>query len=245
VAAGPERPARADRDHQIARQPGRAAQRAARRRVRCRVGEQAEDHQFLSPGSRAMEPRPLPPAADARHTAISERTPACRPHRYPSLPFTGLRRLAALLFGHAAPDPVHLLCPQRERQAFGPDRAACADCFRLRHLLQGLTSGGDWEEQIGIGVPAGRKRPPAPIGNQRRSRPASAPANRRALIHLLAPSALPKLTAPARMHRRPPCHGQSLLITTRSPSLKPSRPNRTSPAAWWHHCRACRRGSPP
>ena len=145
-----------------------------------------------------MAPRPLPPAASARHTAISERTPACPPHRYPCLPFTGLRRLAALLFGHAAPDPVHLLGPQRERQAFGPDRAACADCFRLRHLLQGLTSGGDREEQIGIGVPAGRSRPPAPVGNQRCSRPASALPNRRALIHLLALSAPPELTAPAR-----------------------------------------------
>jgi len=43
------------------------------------------------------------------------------------------------LLAHAAPDPVHLAGPQGEIQAFGPDRAPCANLLRLRYLLQGTT----------------------------------------------------------------------------------------------------------
>ena len=41
------------------------------------------------------------------------------------------------LLAHAAPHAVHLTCPQRERQAFWPDLAPCADFLCLRYLLQG------------------------------------------------------------------------------------------------------------
>ena len=41
------------------------------------------------------------------------------------------------LLAHAAPHAVHLTCPQRERQAFWPDLAQCADFLCLRYLLQG------------------------------------------------------------------------------------------------------------
>ena len=41
------------------------------------------------------------------------------------------------LLAHTAPHAVHLTCPQRERQAFWPDLAPCADFLCLRYLLQG------------------------------------------------------------------------------------------------------------
>jgi len=41
------------------------------------------------------------------------------------------------LLAHAAPHAVHLVCPQRERQALRPDLAPCADRLCLRDVLQG------------------------------------------------------------------------------------------------------------
>src|SRR4029077_861296 len=60
-----------------------------------------------------------------------------RPSARPGLPIRP-RRQVPLLFAHATPHPVGLMCPQRERQAFTPDPAPCANSLRLRQLCHGL-----------------------------------------------------------------------------------------------------------
>src|SRR5262245_52165339 len=74
-----------------------------------------------------------------------------------------------LLFSRTAPDPVGLMCPQREREAFALYRAARADPFRLDHLLQALARVRDREEQFGVGELArGGRSPVLPGGRPRR-----------------------------------------------------------------------------
>ena len=72
-------------------------------------------------------------------------------------------QLVALAFGRAAPDPVQLARAQREHQALGLYRAAGADGFGLDYLIEARPSGGDREEQVGVGGLAGRSRLPCPF----------------------------------------------------------------------------------
>lgn len=100
--------------------------------------------------------RPEARVRGARRFAGTRRTPYSRSRalrgfcaQQPSPPS------GTLLFGHAAPDPVRLLWPERERQAFAPHRAGGTDSLRLRHLFQGLAGIRDREEQLRISGPAG------------------------------------------------------------------------------------------
>ena len=131
--------------------------RASRRPPRRRGTEQQpgrRPHVHQHPHRRPPPPPGLP---QAQHR-LTRRT---HPHRYRA----GRRRLissqlipprrpwpirsqylVALLFAHATPNSVDLMGPQRERQAFTPDPAPCANSLRLRHLRHGLARRRDREE---------------------------------------------------------------------------------------------------
>jgi hypothetical protein len=71
--------------------------------------------------------------------------------------------VVALFFGGAAPYSVGLASGEREVQAFASDAAPGADGFCLRYLIDGRPGGGFREEQVRIGVPAGRRQAPVPV----------------------------------------------------------------------------------
>jgi hypothetical protein len=79
-------------------------------------------------------------------------------------PPTGPGRSLTFLLGQAAPDPVRLSGPQREREALGSHWALIADGLCRRHLRQACTRRRDREEQLRISRPAGGAEPPVFAG---------------------------------------------------------------------------------
>src|SRR5689334_22411893 len=74
----------------------------------------------------------------------------------------GLAELAALLLGGAAPHTGLLVGGQGELEALAGDAALRADVLGRGDLVECETGGADGEEELRIGVPAGRSVPPGP-----------------------------------------------------------------------------------
>jgi hypothetical protein len=110
-------------------------------------------------------PRNLSPASGIDSSPARRQTP--RPdapdvaHQLPLLADVRATGVAFFL-ARASPHAVVLPGVQRERQALPADRAARADRLCLRDLVKGGARPRDWEEQVGVSMPACGQLPPVP-----------------------------------------------------------------------------------